>query len=962
MLQGLGWAVVAETPPPAPDFSLYTGFVTGVEWQTNTTPPGGAPADASAVKIAVGNSSAEALTALVATEARQAGVEVEADLLAALQLDLLRLLDQPDGQALLANQIQASGFQRFPGGYAWELADAPNGSGSPGHTTAWSPSSSPAERDHENQVLAALNEAQSAYDEAVRELADLQERLYFTWWNSQQKPPTDSTDELDPTQAGTVAASVAAAMAKVATLQRAIPGGTTADEVAASIAAYAAAQGLPAGRTLKRLGRPRFVQPNNPVVLLAGAGASGIPATGQVPLVCRNESEIVSGLRYGGAVFYAAGSQPPAGRLQDAPVTLPPLFDLSNVAGVPWSTELIASLLTELFFLDPTNAPAIAAAAPAALGITAGDIATAMTEPEDAVGTPPSTLSTVSWGGANPWHPLLLLWQASYTALVGTPPPSLQIDPAEFTSNPADPATLGGLIVLTPAAAVNVQQRLQSFLASTTAAQQIGSPSWQELQELLRFVGSPANPPEEGTWDLLSQALDGFNEQLLGMQTGLFPAPTDPPYAGYPAQAPPFTSLLGTVGGYPPNAAMPFNSWRNGSLQLTALWLLDEWGQLIKPIDNDYEGSQSFFATPPEMTPADPKFGLVQIPPGLLQPARLTFDLVSAEDDAEPVWLHPGADPICGWVVSNFLDHSLLVYDADGQVLGELGLGVGSAPVLCWRAAPGAPAVRNRHLRRFLRGLYDTGVETFPTVMAAVDTAVSSIVPQGNAFDQNLALLAGRPLALVRASVRLELDGPPVCDPNAPVSPSSPSQVDQVTTYPFAVELGNLQQITDGLVGYYTGDDYSVLNVVQGAAAEAGPYLAPIGGAGNNFLTLSFAGDSGVWVTMLMDPRSAVHATTAILPVQTVQVSPQLVAAALARMSLLFRVDTILTDASTSGAPTMPLPTKTGAWSWLEQGSDGTWTSYAVAQANANARLSSVRPVLRRGLLALAPGNGEEGG
>jgi hypothetical protein len=105
-----------------------------------------------------------------------------------------------------------------------------------------------------------------------------------------------------------------------------------------------------------------------------------------------------------------------------------------------------------------------------------------------------------------------------------------------------------------------------------------------------------------------------------------------------------------------------------------------------------------------------------------------------------------------------------------------------------------------------------------------------------------------------------------------------------------------------------------------------------------------------------------VHATTAILPVQTVALDPRAVDAALAAMDVTFRIDGFLTDQTTAASDPpvttilMPVPReKTGTWSWYED-DGGTWTVYPTAPNDTTARLSNVLPVLRRGLLRLSGG------
>jgi hypothetical protein len=355
----------------------------------------------------------------------------------------------------------------------------------------------------------------------------------------------------------------------------------------------------------------------------------------------------------------------------------------------------------------------------------------------------------------------------------------------------------------------------------------------------------------------------------------------------------------------------------------------------------------------------------VQLPPGLLQPARLDFDLISATDDTVVFGpSSPGADPVCGWVLPNHLDGSLMAYDSDGGALGEMSVGVttGGQSVPCWAPAPGSKyqtlaelAAGIPHFGAFMQALGVVDPTTFTAFLGAIDETLWTTVPMDAVFDRSLAVLIGRPLAMVRSRLQFELDGPPYPDPSWQYT--FEQQPNTVTTFEFAIELGNVAQLDDGLIGYFAADDYSKFNVVDQSGAPAGKYLTPIGADGN-YIGLPFDGTTQQYLSMLVDPRGPVHATTAILPTASVALPPQFVTDALDAMNVTFRLNGALTDQSVdpSGATTvlLPLPAeRAGTWSWLENDPGG-WTTYPIAPDDATARLTDVPPVLRRGLLQLS--------
>lgn len=1222
LLQTLSWSLPDKTDPAlTATWSLLYGSVDGVQWQNSTLPVGGAPTG-SATSIAIGNTSIEALTALITAQSAQSGVPIDSELLEAFQLGLVDAFDQPDGAAVVAEKLHASFFQKFSGGYTWNIVDAPNAT----------VQVSADEIQKEITWLAALNQTQFQLDAAIRQLAALQTDLYVMWWKytswayayqgttTIQGLDDDSKlqNQLNPTVSGSLAQQTAQQMTTVQNLLNQVPHGDTPDELDQSIANYSKQQGLPTdSRLLKRSAAPRFYLPNNPVVLLAGAGASGIVDSAD-SVLCRFPSQLVTGFRYGSQTISASTSG----------LTIPQP-DLSKVSGVPWSAALIEALIQEFFFLDPNNATIVSAAIP---NSSVQDVQQAMSNTANDIGTYP--IGAVQQWSGNPWHPLLLFWQVYYYPIsYGTPQsPNWIFEDGQYFWNGTQASvgarnTLTGLIQLAPTAAFNMEARIKAFLDNNPNMDPLEK---QEFEALLDFVQT------SDSWDLLSQALDGFNNQLqLGMpgvflgpdSTGLVTDPPLPKLIGDAAEYPPALGNIPTSG--PPFPASTFLPWRAGQFEFLNLVLIDEWGQALWPVSSHNYATETIY-TPPDMTPilrsnavaftvtsgaaidsivpylataggpqitlivsgtgftssaivqwngtalsttfnsatqltavvpptllasaasanvtvssggsttnalpftivSAPTIGtlspsllqagmvpsstfelivsgagfttgaivqwngtaldtqfvgatklvasvpanfafapgvasvtvisggatsnsaqftlspgaaitslspsmavlgsstftltvdgvgfepssvvrwnnspltttfvshtqltaevqaaliasagtfqltatigatvlanapdsLIQLPPALLQPAQLSFDLISASNDSVVFGpANPGADPICGWVLPNHLDESLMAYDAGGNLLGEMAMGfpVSGPAIVCWTPAPGSTytslqqiAQQIKHFGPFLLELSQHPTATFSAFLLAIDETLWTTVPMGAAFDQSLAVLMGRPLAMVRAQLQFLLDGPPNSDPSwqYTFAPATPDMI----AYEFGIELGNIAQLDDGLIGYFTGDNYTTFNVVAEADTAEGDYLHTIG-VDDNYIYMPFDGKTSTYVSMLVDPRAGVHATSGILPDVTVSLPPQFTFDALAAMNITFRLDGILTDQQipATGSPVilMPVPKEqSGTWSWLENDA-GTWNTYATAPNDTTARLSNVPPVLRRGLLQLS--------
>jgi hypothetical protein len=205
--------------------------------------------------------------------------------------------------------------------------------------------------------------------------------------------------------------------------------------------------------------------------------------------------------------------------------------------------------------------------------------------------------------------------------------------------------------------------------------------------------------------------------------------------------------------------------------------------------------------------------------------------------------------------------------------------------------------------------------------------------------------------------VKLELDRPPLEDPGwrHTLAPAAPTPA---PGYSYAVELGDHGKLTDGLVGYFEGDDHSVFNAVVGAGEHGTTgFVRTIGD--DNHLSLTFAPESSATITLLVDPRATVHATTDVLPVATLTLPAPYVAEALAAVQVAFRAGPVLTErdpaaADPAVADLLLPPPAAGArrWAWAER-SGVDWTTLGVKPPDTAAHLSDTPPVLRTGLLKL---------
>ena len=476
-----------------------------------------------------------------------------------------------------------------------------------------------------------------------------------------------------------------------------------------------------------------------------------------------------------------------------------------------------------------------------------------------------------------------------------------------------------------------------------------------------------ANDDGDSALHLLAQSLSGFNQALLMHKQTLQLTIDDP--LGF-ADYQPFTiAVQVAVGGSNRVAPQPrndFNPIRTGILKINHLRLVDTFGQIQKLNVQDNQ----IITTDAMTTPANPH--LTILPPRIVQPARINFRWLAAneeftleEDDDPEMNSHTASTPICGWLLPNNLDNSLMVYDTQGRALGSLNQ-YGQ-----WQAAPGdhrliaAWPLPNPHLHQVVVYLKEQGSKFLDEFMTVVENALDNIDPENAAQHESLALLMGRPIAVVRARLNLELQGLPAIDQDwnvfqqdmeyAFIHGIQERETGDFTQVEFPIRIGEYKQLNDGLVGYWIeeGDHYKD-NTFYAPQAEPGEGITHsdimVHRDKQPIQLLQSISSSPHTLTLLIDPRGCVHATSGILPTKAIQIPPEQFADALRNIEVTFLSAPILTE---RGKINLPLPDEPGyVWSWLEK-ENGAWDNVTqIGQVTFQAILTT-NSELREGWLKL---------
>jgi len=624
-----------------------------------------------------------------------------------------------------------------------------------------------------------------------------------------------------------------------------------------------------------------------------------------------------------------------------------------------------------------------------------------------------------------PWNPFLLEWSVenfpvrrdtstiskNYDLDFVDENYDLAVNAVDLTVKPGKEdfsrsvSVYSGASILTPAASKLLKDKLVIYLTkqllpsyyetnSISEAQQTDSylvdnlatvKSWYEGQQQLTTKSASAQAQDPlytalrayekvQNINCLAQALSGFNDALITydrvMQLDIadpFAFPTERDFTALIknaiAEASEVNSLLRS-----PTILNDFNPIRSGALNINGLRIIDTFGRV--KVVQELGGSRDTKVTTTElMAPPNGSDYEVLLPPRLAQPARFNFRWLSAQQEQQETNDHPATTPICGWVLPNNLDNSLMVYDHQGVPVGLFDRNS------TWKAIPGSSLqtpiedIGNSYLRKLVKFLQDQGADFLSKFLTTLNSSLETIDPEGFAEHQSMALLMGRPIALVRASVNLELQQPPAVNQRATamhtdVYDNNGQRItDDFTKVKFPIRIGEYQQYNDGLIGYFIENaDHTYQDSIFYAPQSC--YINhnqihtlfenPRDTTPNTPVNLeqTLESSSAQTLAMLMDPRGKVHATCGILPNKEIQIPPEKYSEALRTIEVTFLTAPLLSDQTKVN---VSLPEVDGyTWTWLSKQGD-TWSETTdIGNFNPKAAFTSKQKI-KEGWLNLNP-------
>jgi hypothetical protein len=1003
---------IAPDQPNLPTQLLCHGFISQIAWQGAAQAYGtGAPGGGTQYPfVAVGNTAVEAVAAWLAQQLvaqdhlSPANIAAIEQAILAFQKGLLHELGTDP--AATAAKLHAANFTDLPGGSQWVVVRATAADGSAAATGDQTIPLTEAQ----TTELTALATLQATRNQTAATLLSQQKELFgllFKQGAMDRTTPAGLRTQVN-NAATVMRGAVQASQSSLAALDQQI--------VAQQPTLIAALGG---DYELREVTAPSAHQPADPVLLIGAAAADtkfappGVyDSDGLLP--CRFTGETISGIGISG----------PLGAVQLGQ------GDLQNSVALPQGVALpkeVQDLWLEMLFLTPAAAPFLARSYFVKQGATpSGDDITALAAKVQAqqaavwrnaavadnalrqitaetagfAGVLPSPVAVVLRDG-QPWSPIYLDWKLSWIPSSSTPGGSF----ANWRLGDDDYVWQGGTVQ--PLAKPLIFQG--RTILNAKIARDIGGLFAQftdgpDYDTLPRYVRDALDQMSDLLLraDLLTQSIGGLTEQLLSKVIAPNQTVTGADASLLGSSPIGFQPVPGTY-----TANTSFYPVRSGHAQLLDLWLVDSYGQILRGKDPNLGANApvpNLILAQSVTTPGDTTGSFVQLPPRVAQPARGGLTLIDAENDAVPANSSDLTSPICGWLVPNHLDTSLMVFDADGTALGSVieiqpDAAAGVAPTgLRWDAQPGSdlplgapPAIPNEHLRGVVQGLLNKGLAVggaaLDSLLNHIDSTLWLTAPLGLPTG-GVSVLLGPPVAVVRGDLALSLAGLPSYDQSWQAT--GVSYVDAAHAYkpvpvplqsvPMSLRIGDQSFNDNGVLGYFTDDDYSRFYAVHGAgmqtaAARAGLRRsqrdlrslvgAPVNAAADggyvteNHLVTVAPDSPAVKMTLLVDPRGSIPVIGGLLPTtwQTLPNGP--VARALSAMKATFRVGPLLV--SDPASIRMPLPSEMrGQWSWTARTDVTTWRAEEKVQPQGpTATFETTLPRLSEGWLVLSGALGQ---
>ncbi|KNC98347.1 uncharacterized protein SPPG_06056 [Spizellomyces punctatus DAOM BR117] len=432
----------------------------------------------------------------------------------------------------------------------------------------------------------------------------------------------------------------------------------------------------------------------------------------------------------------------------------------------------------------------------------------------------------------------------------------------------------------------------------------------------------------------------------------------------------------------------PFKPAAHGQFRFTKLNIIDKFGQAICAFDPTGQTKPSLYPCLsefycPQPDPNSPDMAtpfprtvkgssgtsceFAQMPPNLNQDARVNAHFM-VRDSQTKEW-RPTTEyenPIWGWLIVNYVDRGLQIFLPDGTFYTEVRLGARNGTSTAPRWLPFEPSTSDpknmQQLDYLVQKLADP--QYLDGFFKVVIDALDNMPHAPNQYAEYLSAIIGKPLALVNTGWSIELSNPPLENQATIINNKAKSEL-ALLDYQLRVKFGDKARVYDGLVGYFNarnasdGPDFEFSEMYtyfeksptdQGpfkligdknypifkpywipapaASSNSSPSWAEAAKIGSEFIELH--NQQLTVFGMLIDPFTAVHAYSEVLPIQSLLLPQWALEKALKSMTAFFHMGPYIipmdvppyakaVDAEPATTKGIPFPASNVAnWEWLQ--------------------------------------------
>lgn len=505
----------------------------------------------------------------------------------------------------------------------------------------------------------------------------------------------------------------------------------------------------------------------------------------------------------------------------------------------------------------------------------------------------------------NAFNPLYLDWEINFFPVKGEKKPTFRADHYDeeyITSNfellgnqaglrlkkgkglvSSQSERIQGRSILDPFSAQEVKNKLRVWLQRQLEMGEKERSS-SEIKEKLDAFESPikkelgnvltALQKLEDQVPMLTQSLSGLNHALTGQHWAWQLPVADP--LGYKAYQQFAEKVRMAVDRETLISPLPFHDFhplRSGEVQFQNIRLVDSFGQYRDlPFDQIHGTKEMREATE----------GHLRLPVRILQESRINFRWINKELTGHESQDADHTSPIAGWVLPEFLERQIVLFDENGTALGRFRNINNTLSLLAMNAdvALDPLTITEPSLQKFAIYLLQYGEKEgdgINDLLKKFHYAAEQTEPETAQDDDFVGKLFGRPLAIVHARLSLELKGRPIFNGSwdeswRKLNDGRLSDASNgFTKVKIPVRIGEYHQLNDGVCCWWeweneTDNSLTIKKMnfpqeevpVKNGEAAVPPHLE------------TFLEDEARHIGMLFNPFGQVHISCGLLPVKSI--------------------------------------------------------------------------------------------